>query len=640
MSTGWGDEPMSLSAMNHNSAQVRSATQQFLSVPLSSTTPIANSRRNIVIRYAADGSLVTKTGPLIPMDEWLFEHQATINEAAVFLSDPDSLKHVKPVEKYMIRKEHQIGEIINRIRLYMLDVLQLTLSPTTIQQLGEHLITREQPIESTHHGDPQVVPSVTAIAEGKQTLSDAPGRYDEEEYNAGRGKFLTHQVFDLSTSTPGIGDKIKEYWEVVPSVSNGTWNVSAKTGLLIRAPQEDLSSQTTFTISWQQSLMILNAGDVVVASYDVHDVDKLAPEHHQSVKRDSTVGSSAYSRLLERHGVVFFTAAALRWMIQNKYSDSMVSPRHIRVCVGFDPLVARWTQDGFHEAAVLMDDRLESIGRQRMMMRVLRFVSDSPATNFLSYFLVGRFNDFKDQYSVSSCDRYGVSKMSRSEPAPDPDVTCLHEEIAALKAKLVTVTEAQQNMITTSSPSNAKLLARINELTRINKELALKQSDIERRPSSQLDSYLHKHVCVNAKDFDISLMKECGIEQDMVDIVMDRRMKNRKRFEERLEADVMAKIQPRLDELEARLLDKDREIDDLTNHAMSKQDEVDALEAKIKALEDDLREIRNRAHSINVENHRLSRLTKVGHQFCSDAPPDGYQMADRSPKWEQMVDEL
>ncbi|QJW82771.1 mu NS viral factory protein [Chatham orthoreovirus] len=640
MSTGWGDEPVSLSAMSHNSAQVRSATQQFLSVPLASTTPIASTRRNIVIRYATDGALVTKTGPLIPMDEWLFEHQATVNEAAVFLSDLDNLKHVKPAEKYLIKKEHQIGEIINRIRLYMLDVLQITLSPTTIQQLGEHLITREQPIESRHHGDEQIVPSETAIIEGKQTLSDAPGRYDEEEYNAGRGKFLTHQVYDLATSTPGIGDKIKEYWEVVPSVSNGIWDTYAKTGLLIRAPQEDLSSQTTFDVSWQQSVMLLHAGDTIVASYDVHDVDKLAPEHHQSVKRDSTIGSSAYSRLLERHGVVFFTAAALRWMIQHKCSDSMVSPRHIRVCVGFDPLVARWTQDGFHEAAVLMDDRLESVGKQRMMLRVLRFMSDSPRQSFLSYFLVGRFADFKDQYSASACDRYGMSKMHRDPPSQLADVSHLHDEIAALKAKLVTATEMQQNAPASSSPSNAKLLARINELTRLNKELMLKQSDIEKKSPSTLDSYLHKHVCVNAKDFDVTLMKECGVDPQMIDVVMDRRSKNRVRFEERLESEVLAKLQPRLDDLQNQLDAKDHEIDELTNHAMAKQDEIEALETKIVALENELREVQNRAHALNVENNRISRLTKVGHQFCSESPPDGYQMANSAPKWEQMVDEL
>nr|QSL67671.1 NS factory protein [Avian orthoreovirus] len=641
MSTNWGDEPMSLSAKPHNSVQVRNATQQFLSVPLASTTSIASTRRNILIRYAADGALVTKSGPLIPMDEWLFDHQAIVNEAAAFLSDVDNLKDVKPPEKYLIRKEHQIGEIVNRIRLYMLDILQLTLSPDTIQQLGDHLSNRDAISADLEIPDDTTIPSKDKIISGMQTLSDAPGRYDEEEYNAGRGKFLTHQVHDLSLSTRGSDDKIKEYWETVPSVTDGLWDVYARTGLLIRAPGEDLSSQTTFTLTWTKNVLMLNADNVIVASFNVHDVDKLAPEHHQSVKKDATVGSSAYSRLLEKHGIVFFTAAALRWMIRNKYSDSMVSPRHIRVCVGFDPLVARWTKDGFHEAAVLMDDKLDTIGKQRMMMRVLRYTVDAPTSNFLSHFLVGRYADFKDQYSASSCDRFGLSKMHDVDRSPAPDVTALHAEIAALRAKLVTAAElSAPPPPAPSSPSSARLLAKISELTRLNKELLLKQSDLQKPPPQMLIPYLQKHVCVNAKDFDVSLLKECGVAQDVIVSVMEQRKVNRCRLDTRLEADVRQRIQPEFDELNRQITLKDHEIDELTNHAMEKQEEIDQLESRVKQLEGELREVSNRAHSLNVENHRLSRATKVGDKFCSDSPPDQYQMATSSPNWADLVDEL
>ncbi|BAQ19498.1 mu NS [Pycnonotidae orthoreovirus] len=642
MSTNWGDAPVSLSGMAHNSSSIRAATQQFIQVPLSQSSSIAATRKTIILKFESNGDLVVSTGNLTPMDEWLMDHQATLNEAAAFLSDLDNLKDLDSPEKYLLKKGHQPSEIVNRIRFYMTDVLRVQLSPQTIHQLGEHLITKQTPTDTLATDDVRPVPSMTKIVEGKQTLSNAPGRYEEEEYNVGRGKFLTHQVADLSLTTPGLADKIKEYWETVPTSTNGVWDKFSKTGLLIRAPNEDLVSQTTFNVTWTQNIMTLNAGSTVVASFDVHDVDKLAPECHKMAQRQDAPNTSVYYNLTAtKFGVVFFTPAAIRWMIDNKCSDSMVSPRHIRVCIGFDPLFSRWTKDGYAEAAMLMDDRLKSIGQQRMMLRVLTYSAGPHLTNLVANQLCGRYTEFVDQYSPSVVDRFGISNVPRFDAAQPPDVKALQSRIAELESKLASATDMIHSVpVPSGSPSNSKLLAKITELTRQNKELLLKQSDIQREKPSKLDVYLSKHVCVNAKEFERELLLQCEVPAPVVNDLMERRAVDRMRFESRLGDEAAKHFEPKITDLTSQLTLRDLEIDALTEQCLEKTQAIADLEAKLDEVTEELRQVKNRALSTSAELHRMSKITTVGSQYCSEAPPDAYELKDKQKDWADMVDEL
>nr|AED99913.1 muC [Avian orthoreovirus] len=642
MSTNWGDAPVSLSGMAHSSSSIRAATQQFIQVPLSQSSSIAATRKTIIIKFESNGDLVAATGNLTPMDEWLMDHQATLNEAAAFLSDMDNLKDLDSPEKYLLKKGHQPSEIVNRIRFYMTDVLRAQLSPQTIHQLGEHLITRQAPTDTIPTDDERPVPSMTKIASGQQTLSNTPGRYDEEEYNVGRGKFLTHQVADLSITTPGLADKVKEYWEVVPTSTDGVWDKYSKIGLLIRAPSEDLVSQTTFNVSWTQNILTLNAGSTVVASFDVRDVDNLAPDHHKLAQRPDTPNNSLYATLTAtKHGVVFFTPAAIRWMIENKCSDSMLSPRHIRVCVGFDPLFSRWTKDGFAEAAMLMDDRLKSIGQQRMMLRVLTYANSPYLVNLVANQICGRFSDFVDQYCPSAVDRFGASLLPRDSSSTIPDVQSLHTKIAELESKLASAAAMSTAEISLSgSPSNSKLLAKITELTRQNRELLLKQADAQREKPSKLDVYLLKHVCVNAKPFEQDLLRHCNVSDQAVSNLIERRTVDRHRFEARLNDEAAKHFEPKIQDLTSQLTLRDLEIDNLTEQCMEKTQQIADLELRVDELNEELRQVRNRALAANAELHRMSKITTVGDQYCSEAPPDQYEMRDKTNDWGDLVDEL
>ncbi|BCM29147.1 Viral factory protein [Corvid orthoreovirus] len=636
--TKWGDSPLSLSGMSHNSSQVRAATQQFLSVPISTSAPIASTRRTVCLRFVSDGDLVTVSGPLAPMDEYLYDYQALLNDATTFLADPDNLKKFQHPEKYLLKRGHQVSEIVNRLRIYLKDAFDVKLGPDTIHQLGEFLTAGEVTIQSKTAEPTQCVPTPSKIMDGSQTLSTAPGRLDEEEYNAGRAKFLTHQVYDLTTSMPGLSSFIKEYYEVIPTSTDGAWDTSQRTGLLIRAPAEELESQTTFSMSWKNSVMMLTADEgTVVASFDVHDIDRIAPEHHKCAQSERTKGHSFFSKLTAtKHGVVFFTAEALRWMIDHGCTDSVVSTRDIRVCIGFDPVVARWTRDGFVEAAMLMDDKLSSIGQQRMVKRVLAYMAPAPTVNLIHGMLVTKCKELRDQYRVSTHDRFGLDTVAQSTLSlHSSDAAKLKAEIQSLKDKLANV--SQQTSLP-ASPSNSRLLAKISELQRLNKELLLRHTDLATPKPSQLDAYLRKHVCVNCKDFELDLLRECGLDDRSATELMSQRANNRSRFETRLEGEVRDRMKPELDKLHCELDAKDEEIDTLTSQVLDKQQELDEMEARLSQLEQELRETRNRALQLNAENARLSSATKTSIGFVSDSPPDTYQAATSS--MDALVDSL
>nr|BBE49410.1 nonstructural replication protein [Pteropine orthoreovirus] len=631
MSLSWGDRPIAISTSSQSAATVRAASASFMA----SSTPMSTQRRSVLFKFVSGGDLVMTSGHLSPMDDWLADHQAALNSAAALLSDRDSLAHLEHPEKYLLRREHQPSEIVNRIRLYMSDVMKKSLSPETIPELVAHISTPATVVDSPSSAQTQVS-DVIVTGPVPITVSETPARYDEEEYNAARGKFLTHGVADLSTDTPGLSSFIREYWETVPTSTNGQWDSASKTGLLIRAPEDPLDSQTLFSLSWEKDLLLLSASGVTVASFDVRDVSVLASEHQRNGD------NSEYARLTStKHSVVFFTPRAIRWMIDNDCSDSMVSPRHIRVCLGFDPVFARWTGDGVSECAMLMDDRLKSIGKQRMVKRCLGYLRDSPSLLLVGACLGGAADRFINQYSPSAVDRcgYSLAPLPHFTPAPIEEIQRLNDEIQLLKAKLSASAEMiKSTSQTVSTPS--KLLSRISELTRQNKELLLRQSDFERSGSAQLLSYLEAHVCVNAKPFECDLLAKVGLDSMDVTRIRTEREMNRVRFERRLSSAAIAEMKPEMDSLKAQLETQQSELEEVIDQCLFKDKTISDLESQVTSLKEELRVMSNRAVALNAENHRLSVTTKTDAGWATPTDQPAYETPTRLPSKFDLVDEL
>nr|AXY93790.1 NS factory [Avian orthoreovirus] len=632
-STKWGDNPVSLS-MSHDSSSVRSSVNQFMNVPVSRSSPIASHRRTVLLKFTADDDLVTVQGPLAPFDEYWYEHQSLLSSAVAFLADSKNFKNFEHHEKFQVKKGHQISEIMNRLRLFFTEALKLKMSPESLPSLGQFLVSHSIDDVSATHVPDATIPVIDKIIGGEQTVSQSPGRIDEEVYNTVRSRFLTHTVHDLASDTPGVSPFLEHYYETVPTANSVGWQQYRRIGLLITEPNESLEDLTIFRVSAVgDGYVELSAGEVVVAKFKVETIDRVAPEHHKSVQKDTTCGTSWYSSLTATaHDVVFFTPNALRWAIDRGCTDSLVSPRHIRVCVGFDPLVARWTGDGVTEASYLMDDKLESVGKSRMVMRTLALTRRSPINDTVVSMLRARGGELIDHYRYDAPDRYG----SVSTP-----VTKECENCSVVEAKLRDMASRPQVTSPIPMAGNAALLSKIADLQRVNRELSLKLADHQRPSTDHLLPYLENHVCVNAKDFERELLAKMNLSTDTLDKLMTLRARNRDRFELRLKNEAEQVWEPRLIALNQELDGMRADQQAILDQSLAYLNERDALALRVDELEKELSDLRTMNLKLNADNHRISRATRVGNVFVSDTEPvHPDRTASPALSIDSLVDEL
>nr|AIS72857.1 NS factory [Muscovy duck reovirus] len=610
-STKWGDKPMSLS-MSHDGSSIRSAASQFLSVPLSHSTPIPPQRKTVLLKFMLGEDLVTVQGALAPFDDYWFDNQPLLSQAVELLASEDRLRGFEHYEKFLLKKGHQLPEIMNRLRLFFTDVLKVKMEADNLPSLAQYLMAGTLDVVSTGHPPGACLPAVSKVIAKQQTISKSPGRLDEEEYNVMRSRFLTHEVFDLSSDIPGAQPFLDMYYATVPRADATGWCASRRKGLLVHAPGERFEDLTIFaTNTAPPNELILTAGDVAVARFDLLDVSGIAPQHHASVQEDRTVGTSQYSNITANdHPLVFFSPSAIRWAIDHACTDSLVSPRNIRVCVGIDPLVTRWTRDGVQEAAILMDDRLPSVGRSRMALRTLTLARRSPMTSFMIGALKHSGGQLMEHYRCDAANRYGSPTVPSSHSSPCAKCPELREQIARLSAQPTP----------TSQPlaGPAALLSKISELQRLNRELSLKLADVQPAREDHLLAYLNEHVCVNAKDHEKDLLARCNVSGDSINAVISQRAKNRDRFEARLRQEANAEWEPRVVALNQELTQARAEQQEMVTQSLQYLAERDELAQELDELKREITTLRSANVRLNAENHRMSRATKVGDAFVSD----------------------
>nr|WPM03536.1 muNS [Avian orthoreovirus]WPM03548.1 muNS [Avian orthoreovirus]WPM03560.1 muNS [Avian orthoreovirus]WPM03572.1 muNS [Avian orthoreovirus]WPM03584.1 muNS [Avian orthoreovirus] len=633
-STKWGDKPMSLS-MSHDGSSIRSAASQFLSVPLSHSTPIPPQRKTVLLKFMIGDDLVTVQGALAPFDEYWYDNQPLLAQAVEMLASEDRLRHFEHYEKFLLKKGHQITEIMNRLRLFFTDVLKVKMEADALPALAQYLMLGDLEAVSTDHPPDACVPVTSKIVTKQQTIAKSPGRLDEEEYNVIRSRFLTHEVFDLTSDLPGVQPFMDMYYATVPRADSTGWCAYRRKGLLIHAPNEQFSDLTIFSTRLTASRELqLMAGDVVVACFDLMDVSDVAPSHHASVQEERTIGTSRYSNVTANdHPLVFFSPSALRWAIDHACTDSLVSTRNIRVCVGIDPLVTRWTRDGVQEAAILMDDKLPSVGRARMALRTLLLARRSPMTSFLLGALRQSGGQLIEHYRCDAANRYGSPTVPTSHPPPCSKCPELKEQIAKLSSSPI------PKLNSTAGP--AVLLSKIADLQRANRELALKLVDVQPAREDHLLAYLDEHVCVNAKDHEKDLLARCNVSSDSISSILGQRAKNRERFETRLRQEASAEWEPRVEALSRELAEARVEQQDMMTQSLQYLNERDELLHEVDELKRELATLRSANVRLNADNHRMSRATRVGNAFVSDVEllPSGIP-GESKPSMEELVDDL
>nr|WNH24479.1 mu NS [Duck reovirus] len=633
-STKWGDKPMSLS-MSHDGSSIRSAASQFLSVPLSHSTPIPPQRKTVLLKFMLGEDLVTVQGTLAPFDDYWFDNQPLLSQAVELLASEDRLRNFEHYEKFLLKKGHQLPEIMNRLRLFFTDVLKVKMEADNLPSLAQYLMAGTMDAVSTGHSPGASVPDVSKVIAKQQTISKSPGRLDEEEYNVIRSRFLTHEVFDLSSDLPGVQPFLDMYYATVPRADATGWCASRRKGLLVHAPGERFEDLTILaTNTSRPNELILTAGDVTVARFDLLDVSGIAPQHHASVQEEHTVGTSRYSAITANdHPLVFFSPSAIRWAIDHSCTDSLISPRNIRVCIGIDPLITRWTRDGVQEAAILMDDKLLSVGRARMALRTLTLARRSPMTSFMIGALKHSGGQLMEHYRCDAANRYGSPTVPASHPPPCTKCPELREQIARLSSQPVS----------TSQPlaGPAALLSKISELQRLNRELSLKLADVQPAREDHLLAYLNEHVCVNAKDHEKDLLARCNVSGDSVNAVIAQRAKNRDRFEARLRQEANAEWEPRIAALNQELTQSRAEQQEMMTQSLQYLTERDELAHELDELKREITTLRSANVRLNAENHRMSRATRVGDSFVSDVlstPSDVPRPS--APSMDDLVDDL
>nr|AIT18548.1 muNS [Avian orthoreovirus] len=633
-STKWGDKPMSLS-MSHDGSSIRSAASQFLSVPLSHSTPIPPQRKTVLLKFMIGDDLVTVQGALAPFDEYWYDNQPLLAQAVEMLASEDRLRHFEHYEKFLLKKGHQITEIMNRLRLFFTDVLKVKMEADALPALAQYLMLGDLEAVSTDHVPDACVPVASKIVTKQQTIAKSPGRLDEEEYNVIRSRFLTHEVFDLTSDLPGVQPFMDMYYATVPRADSTGWCAYRRKGLLIHAPDEQFSDLTIFSTRFTASRELqLMAGDVVVACFDLMDVSDIAPSHHASVQEERTIGTSRYSNVTANdHPLVFFSPNALRWAIDHACTDSLVSTRNIRVCVGIDPLVTRWTRDGVQEAAILMDDKLPSAGRARMALRTLLLARRSPMTSFLLGALKQSGGQLIEHYRCDAANRYGSPTVPTSHPPPCSKCPELKEQIAKFSSSPI------PKLNSTTGP--AVLLSKIADLQRANRELSLKLVDVQPAREDHLLAYLDEHVCVNAKDHEKDLLARCNVSSDSISSILGQRAKNRERFETRLRQEASAEWEPRVEALNRELAEARLEQQDMMTQSLQYLSERDELLHEVDELKRELATLRSANVRLNADNHRMSRATRVGNAFVSDVEPLPSGIPGESkPSMEELVDDL
>lgn len=620
MSTSkWGDKPLTLVSTSQTASAVSAATSQFLnSVPVTMSRSVATPIRKLTLQYVVDGSVIDASGSLTPMDTYLFEFSSELQSIVQFLAAPDALRDVSERDKYIMKRSLTLSEILNRVRLFSLDLLGIKLSQESIKQVFDAFAS------FSTQGPPPPPPPPKDVVDPVSpdvTASRSPGRRDESEYNHARGKFLVHQVQDLMSSDPSAGTFLQEYWRTIPSSTRDGWRETSHTGVLMHVPLEPLAQQTLFATVVVDGIMTLRAGGVDVARFQLQDVTSLSRQHHYLKNDPATKQVSEYDKITSAHSVIFFTPAAIRWMIQNKCSDSMVSPQHIRVCVGFDPVFARWTRDGFAEAAMLMDDKLSSIGKQRMVNRVLSLTQHSPMSQFFFKSIQLRFRDYIDQYAMATRDPYGpMPDLIDSSSIPADQsllIDSLREEISVLKQKLDVAVDSPA----VPSSGNPKLLELINTLKAQNRALLLKQTDVAAAKPDRLVSYLHDHVCVNQISQEKSLLSKLNCPDDLIDSLFQKRIQNRQRFEARLSKQASEAFSIERDGLNEQINDLNLQLAELSDSMAADQDTIMQLNDRITLLNDEMAQLKARNIQLNAENERMAKATKIDDVFCSPVPP-------------------
>nr|QNN26287.1 muNS [Reptilian orthoreovirus] len=345
--------------------------------------------------------------------------------------------------------------------------------------------------------------------ERKGNISELPGRDGGEDYNVARAAFLAHRVYDLPSSNPSAKDFMAKYFGIMPKCSDGKWQKPTYEGIVFYAPGENLNAQTVFEVKIQDGVMRLYAGDAMVANFKVFDISTLVREHAASVKADGT-RDSKLERLLAVNSVPCFTADALRWMMEDCRTDSIINKLNIRPCVGFDPIYTRITNDGVQEAAILMDDKWNLKSKQRMACRVAMNAAPAPVVTLFRLHLSGKWKHVISEFNRGG---YVVGALALYFKLDVEENTPIKVETTNVQQQMEKVRFQATLGDSGSSQELKDARTRITALQGAIRNQASALVDLEEEVEKcrhALVKYVDAHECLNTKREEADLLAKVG----------------------------------------------------------------------------------------------------------------------------------
>nr|QNN26276.1 muNS [Reptilian orthoreovirus] len=460
-----------------------------------------------------------------------------------------------------------------------------------------------------------------AVAKGTErqgNISELPGRDGGEDYNVARAAFLAHRVYDLQSTNPSAKDFMAKYLGIMPRCLNGKWQKPTYEGIVFHAPGENLAGQTVFETKIKDGVLYLYAGEAMVASFKVFDISTLVREHASSVKSDGT-RDSKLERLLAMNSVPCFTADALRWMMEDCRTDSIINKLNIRPCVGFDPIYTRITNDGIQEAAILMDDRWNLKSKQRMAYRVALVAAPAPVVTLFRLHMSGKWKHVINEFNRGG---YVVGALALYFKLSDEaEISSIHLETLNVQRQneRVQLRETLLESGTTKELEDAR--NRVTALQGAIRNQASALVDLEEEVEKckrALVKYVDTHECLNTKKDEADLLAKVGFPSTRIaEVIRSRavlkgtvleKYKNMGADEAWGQAEIeTSRLKSELGQAHEETMKLEALRDELVMQLSAKEEECLRLQNECTALEHNL-------CLSAVKTHKIAYSTKLEHQ--------------------------
>ncbi|AOM63687.1 muNS [Reptilian orthoreovirus] len=444
-------------------------------------------------------------------------------------------------------------------------------------------------------------------------LAGAPGRYDDERYNVVRAAFLTHHVYDLKSDEPSARDYIPRYLGTMPKMKDGKWLRPTYDGLLLYTKTENLFLQTVFDADKTEDLLELKTDAGVVARFVLADVTTLAPEHTASLSRDGT-RDSRLEKLLAQYPVPCITGDALRWLMDNGCTDSIVNKLSVRMCVGFDPFYTRATSDGVQEAAILMDDKWDLKSKQRMAKRVLSMSAPSCAVKIFRAVFAASWKLVQDEFQRPGYVTGSMHSYVDAQPTPAQATQKMVEisNVAEQLEKAARVTHISDNAQLSVAQDK---IAKLEQALRSQALATVDLVDMARRVSSGLTDYLATHECINNTKAERDVLVSLNMPKEEIMATFTKRSEVKKRvtskyqLEGKLEAEEAARDE--MTRVCTELNDTQIELQAAKEGMSQLQSQMQATLDEVQRLKDECDGLKHSAIVASVNAHKIAHSTRV-----------------------------